>query len=79
MQIWNKTSISCRSAERETTDRFTNSVVFLVLTSPIKYAEKLSVAFLNAEPGKSPNNVVNDLIDFNKHENLNYRIRVSCY
>lgn len=28
------------------------------------------------EPGKSPNTVVNDLIDFNKHENLTYRIRV---
>jgi hypothetical protein len=66
--------------KEETADRSANSVVFLVPTSPIKYSEKLSVAVLNAEPGKSLTTIVNDLIDFNKHEDPTYRIiESSCY
>lgn len=60
--------------KEEKVDRFANSVMFLIPGSPIKYAEKLDVSILDAEPGKSLINMVNDLIDFNKHEDPTYRI-----
>lgn len=55
---------------------FAKNVFFLAPGSPIKYAEKLSIGILDAEAGKSLTDIVNGLIDFNKHDNstLNYQV-----
>jgi eukaryotic-like serine/threonine-protein kinase len=60
-------------AKEESNDEFSKDVIFLVPTSPKKYAEKLSISILDAEHNKSLDQIANELIDFNKHKNTALR------
>ena len=53
---------------------FDKDVIFLVPTSPKKYMDKLSIGILDAEPNQSLNDLVNELIEFNKKEMTGYEV-----
>ena len=61
-------------AKEETDDEFGKGVIFLVPSSPMKYAEKLSIDILDNQGGKSLTDNVNDLIDFTQHNLTNYQV-----